>query len=295
VENARENYLVRKMIHMKLEPIERKTGLTSETFKPFLEERQPIIFTDLIADWPASSKWTPDFFKNEYGNLKVPVYSSNYSKPGKTYMVADKVMELKDFIEVMEAGPTDLRMFLFNIFKHAPELCEDYQTYDIMSGFIKSFPFMFFGGQGSKVALHYDIDLSHVFLNQIHGRKRVVLFPPDQTRNIYRHPYTVASYIDVNNPNYEEFPALKKARGYECMLEPGETLFMPSGYWHYIEYTDFGYSISLRANESLVRRAKGLYKIATHFLVDKGMNKIMGQKWREMKSKMAKERAAESL
>nr|MBS0037712.1 cupin-like domain-containing protein [Saprospiraceae bacterium] len=276
---------------MILKAVERKTGFTRETFKPFLEKRVPIIFTDLIAPWPATKKWTPDFFKENYGDLKVPVYSSNYSKPGKTYMVADKTMELKDFIETMEQGPTDLRMFLFNIFKHAPELCKDYQSLDIMPGFISSFPFMFFGGEGSKVALHYDIDLSHVFLNQIHGRKRVVLFAPEQTTNIYRHPYTVASYIDVNNPDYEKHPALKKVTGYECMLEPGETLFMPSGYWHYIEYTDFGYSISLRANESMTRRAKGLYKIATHFLVDKGMNKIMGQRWRKIKADMAKKRA----
>jgi len=278
---------------MKLYDIRRESGLNRETFKPFLENRQPIIFTDLIKSWPAADKWTPQFFKSEYGDLQVPVYSSNYSKPGKTYMSPDKKMKLRDFIETLEGGPTDLRMFLFNIFKHAPELCDDFEKLDIMPGFIDSFPFMFFGGEGSKVALHFDIDLSHVFLNQIHGRKRVVLFAPDQTDNIYRHPYTVASYIDVNNPDYEEYPALKKVNGYECMLYPGETLFMPSGYWHYIEYTDFGYSISLRANESMLRRARGIYNIATHFLVDKGMNKLMGKKWREIKSSMAKKRARE--
>ena len=280
---------------MELREIKSLSGLNSETFKPFLENREPVVFTDLIANWPATEKWTPEFFKSEYGHLDVPVYSSNYSKPGKTYMVADKTMKLKDFIETLESGPTDLRMFLFNIFRHAPELCNDYQQPTIMPGFINSFPFMFFGGESSKVALHYDIDLSHVFLNQIHGRKRVVLFSPEQTKNIYRHPYTVASYIDVNNPDYEQYPALKKVKGYEIMLYPGETLFIPSGFWHYIEYTDFGYSISLRANESYLRRAKGLYRIATHFIVDKGMNKLMGAKWREMKSNMAKKRAEEAI
>jgi len=278
---------------MKLLEIERREGLDRNSFKPYLENLKPVIFTDLIRKWPATTRWTPEFFKSEYGGLEVPVYSSNYSKPGKTYMVPDKKMKLRDFIQALEQGPTDLRMFLFNIFKHAPELCSDYSKLEIMPGFIDSFPFMFFGGEGSAVALHYDIDLSHVFLNQIHGRKRVVLFAPDQTKNIYRHPYTVASYIDVNNPDYEEFPALKKVTGYECLLYPGETLFIPSAHWHYIEYTDFGYSISLRANESLARRAKGLYNIATHYLVDKGMNKLMGKKWREIKSAMAKKRAEE--
>jgi hypothetical protein len=160
-----------------------------------------------------------------------------------------------------------------------------------MDGFIKDFPFMFFGGEGSKVALHYDIDLSHVFLNQFHGRKRVVLFGPEQSRNIYHHPFTVASYIDVNNPDYSQFPALKNVTGYETTLQPGETIFMPSGYWHYIEYTDGGYSMSVRANESYTRRAKGLWNIARHYVVDKGMNRLMGSDWRKMKESMAKRRA----
>ena len=36
---------------------------------------------------------------------------------------------------------------------------------------------------------------------------------------------------------------------------------MPSGHWHFIEYLDGGYSISLRANESYVRRVKGVLNI----------------------------------
>ena len=206
-------------------------------------------------------------------------------------MVPEKVVPLREYLEMIEAGPTELRMFLFNIFRHAPELCHDFSMPEIMSGFIKDYPFMFFGGEGSKVALHYDIDLSHVFLNQFHGRKRVVLFAPEQSRNIYHHPFTVASYIDVNNPDYQKFPALKNVTGYDCTIQPGETLFMPSGYWHYIEYTDGGYSISLRANESYTRRARGLWNIARHYVVDKGMNRLMGSDWRKMKENMAKRRA----
>jgi hypothetical protein len=68
---------------------------------------------------------------------------------------------------------------------------------------------------------------------------------------------------------------------------------MPSGYWHYIEYMDGGYSISLRANDSYVRRVRGLLNIARHYVVDRGMNKIMGENWRRMKAEMARRRAEE--
>lgn len=279
-----------------LQPVDKRSGLTREIFaEEYLKPGKPVVFTDLIDSWPAKSKWSIEFFKNKYGHLEVPVVSNNYSKPGKGYMTPDMVIPLCEYLDKLTGGPTDLRLFLYNIFRHAPELTQDFEIPTIMDGFIKEFPFMFFGGEGSKVALHFDIDLSHVFLNQFHGRKRVVLFSPEQSKYIYQHPFTVASYIDVNNPDYEKFPALQKVQGYETMLNPGETVFMPSGYWHYIEYTDGGYSMSLRSNESYARRAKGLWNIARHYVVDKGLNKIMGDDWRKIKEDMAKRRAEETV
>lgn len=279
-----------------LKPIERRSGLTKETFtKEYLKPLKPVIFTDLMDAWPAKEKWTVDYFKSAHGNLQVPVFSNKVSNPGKGYMTHDRIIPLREYLDIIEAGPTDLRIFLFNIFRHVPELCNDFSSPTIMDGFYRDFPFMFFGGQGSKVALHYDIDLAHVFLNQFHGRKRVVLFPPELSKYMYQHPFTVASYIDVNNPDYEKYPALKSVWGYECTLEPGETIFMPSGHWHYIEYTDGGYSIALRANESYARRAKGLWNITKHYIVDKGMNRLMGEDWRKIKEDMAKRRAESSL
>lgn len=276
--------------------VERKSGLTRDTFEmAYLKPLKPVIFTDFIDSWPAKNKWTIEFFKREYGHLMVPVYSAKSANPGKKYMAPDRHIPFREYLEILENGPTELRMFLYNIFRHVPELCNDYRKPTIMDGFIDSFPFMFFGGQNSSVGLHYDIDLSHVFLNQFHGRKRVVLFEPKQSRNIYKHPYTVASFIDINNPDYNEYPALKKAQGYECILHPGETLFMPSGYWHYIEYVDGGFSISLRSNDSYFRRARGLMNIAQHYVVDRGMNRLMGSNWRKIKADLAKKRAKEDV
>ncbi|HMX40104.1 MAG TPA: cupin-like domain-containing protein [Saprospiraceae bacterium] len=281
---------------LELNPVERRSGLTRETFaREYLEPRIPVAFTDLTASWAARQKWTIEHFKANYGHLQVPVVSNNYSKPGKGYMTPDRVISFREYLEIIESGPTDLRIFLWNIFREAPELRKDFSIPDIMDGFVDELPFMFFGGEGSKVALHYDIDMSHVFLNQIHGRKRVILFSPDQSRQLYHHPYTVASYVDLNRPDYQKYPALSFAKGYEVMLQPGETLFMPSGYWHYIEYTDGGYSISLRSFGSLPARVRGLANIARHFVVDKGMNRLIGPGWRRMKERMAERRAEEVL
>lgn len=272
--------------------IDRRAGLTPEEFaKEYLKPQKPVILTDYADQWPCKSKWTIDFFRSNYGHLDVPVFSKNFSKPGKKYMSAETTMKFGTYLELIDSEPTDLRLFLFNIFKHAPELRNDFSTPTIMNGFMMRFPLMFFGGAGSSVQLHYDIDLSHVFHTQFHGRKRVVLFDQKQSVNLYKHPFTVRTPVDIDNPDLNKYPRFREVIGYEDELQPGETLFMPTGYWHFMDYVTGGYAMSLRANESVLRKAHGLYNILIKMPIDRGMNRLLGQKWNDMKEQMAIKRA----
>lgn len=281
---------------MELHPVDRRSGLTRETFaKEYLEPLKPVVFTDLTAQWPAVKKWTIEYFKDKYGDLTVPVVSNNFSRPGKGYMAADMHITFREYLEILESGPSDLRIFLWNIFWKAPELREDFSIPNIMDGFVNEIPFMFFGCEGSRVALHFDVDMSHVFLNQIYGRKRVILFSPEQSRHLYRLPFTVASHVNVLSPDLEKFPALQYVKGVEVILDPGDTLFIPRGYWHYIEYTDGGYSISLRAFDSIRHRVQGLASITKNYAVDRLMNRVMGQRWYNLKAKIAERRAEKAM
>lgn len=272
--------------------IQRVAGLSKKEFgNEFVKKNLPAIITDYADSWPAKSKWTLDFFRSTYGHLDVPVFSKNFSKPGKKYMAAEQTMKFGDYLSLIEAGPTEYRLFLFNIFKHAPELKADFARPEIMDGFLMQFPLMFFGGGGSNVQLHFDIDLSHVFHTQFYGQKRVVLFAPDQSKKLYQHPFTVRTPVDIDNPDLEKYPKFREAEGYEDVLQPGETLFMPTGYWHYMHYLTGGYAMSLRANESLARKIKGAGNIVFKVSFDKAMNRLLGQKWNDVKEQMAIRRA----
>lgn len=278
---------------MHLDPIERRTGLSREEFQSeYLEKGKPVVFTDLSEPWPATKKWTYDFFISKYGHLKVPLYdTSAFHNAGKGYMSPSKHMSFGDYLTLIQNEPTDLRMFLFNIFKEAPELREDFSMPTVMDGWITSHPFLFFGGEGSYVNLHYDIDCSAVFLTQFSNRKKVILFDPHQSTFLYNHPFTVQAHVDVLHPDYEKFPAFKYAKGYETIIQDGETVFIPPLFWHYIHYMDGGYSMSLRANDRISTRVRGLWNVTRHFVVDKGMNMVMGSRWKSLKEDIAKKRA----
>ena len=134
-----------------------------------------------------------------------------------------------------------------------------------MGGFLESMPAMFFGGSNSVTFLHYDIDLPHIFHTHFGGRKHVILFENKWKRRLYCIPnatYALEDY-DVSNPDIKQFPALEGVEGFECFLEHGDTLFMPTGYWHWMKYLDGSFSLSLRAwDASPIRKAASLYNLA---------------------------------
>ena len=276
--------------------IDRRSGLTAEEFREeYLLPLKPVVFTDLIKDWPATNKWTFEWFRENYGHLEVPLYGNDFHEAGKYYMTPREKMKFGDYLTMIENGPTELRMFLYNIFEHAPDLVKDFSMPDIIKGWNKKYYFMFFGGEGSHVNLHYDIDCSHVFLSQFQTRKRVYLFPPEQSKYLYHEPYTVKSQLDINNPDYENYPALKQLKGYKTIISHGETLFIPSRYWHHLDYIDGGFGLALRAYTDWKMKLGAARNLATHFFVDKGLNRIMGESWSKWKATKAKERAESAL
>ncbi len=281
---------------MQFIPIDRRTGLTREEFtEQYLKPKKPVVFTDLAKDWPAINKWTFDFFRENYGQLEVPVIGPDYHKPGPNYMKAGLTMKFGEYLDLIQQGPTDRRIFLWNVLDHARELTADVRNPTICDGWVDNYPFMFFGGAGAVTSLHYDIDCSHVFHTHFWTRKHIVLFDQAQNPFLYKHPYTVQSHVNPLKPDFEKYPALQKATGHETILQHGETLFIPSMWWHHIEYLDGGYSLSLRSRDSVLSQAKGLWNIARHFVIDKGMNAAMGPGWKNWKEEQAQKRAEEAL
>ena len=164
----------------------------------------------------------------------------------------------------------------------------------IMEGWLKDYPYMFFGCAGSNVRLHYDIDLSNVFITQFKGTKRVTLFDQSQTKYLYKLPFTTHSAADLSNIDYEKYPALKYAHGYRCDLHHGDTLFMPSGIWHYMDYVDGSFSLSLRTlNPSSLGKLQGAYNVFVIRKLDDFVNKYYKNYWSDYKLKKAIARANE--
>jgi len=284
---------------VKLKPVDSISGISSNDFvRDYLNKSQPVILKDFISkDSACWTKWSYDYFKEIAGDVKIDVYGKE--EEGHNYVASPPVgkMTLAQYLDKISSEPTELRLFLFNLLKIRPELKKDLIYNDVTGGkVIQGLPYMFFGGEGSATRNHFDIDMSHVFISQFQGYKRIWLFPNDQSDLMYKLPYNCHSIANLKTSTLEEYPALKYLNGYEAVIGPGETCYMPAGYWHYIQYDTEGYSISVRAlANSFGEKLKGARNLFVTRHFDDTMRKIFKDKWLHYKIDRARKRADKAI
>lgn len=279
------------MMPLHLTEIERVKTITKEDFfNNYVRKQKPVIVEQLTHDWPAYEKWKLNYIKDIAGNKIVPLYDDRPVSHKDGFNEAHAKMKMADYIDLLLSKPTNYRIFLYNLMKEVPSLKNDFKWPDIGLKLVKQLPMLFFGGENSKVFIHYDIDYSNILHFHFHGKKRCILFEPSQTPYLYKVPHALISRedIDFDNPDFEKWPALKHARGLVADLEHGEMLYMPEGYWHYMKYITSGFSMSLRAfPRKISNLGKAAYNVFIMRNFDNIMRKYKGQSWIDYKNRQA--------
>ncbi len=283
-----------------LKPIDIVDDISQEDFiNKYLNPRKPVIIKNMARKWPAYKKWTMEYMKEAVGDVEVPLYDSSKADPAAPINASAAKMKFADYVDLIEREPTDLRIFLFDPIKFAPKLLDDYiSPKELMGGFLDKYPNMFFGGKGSVTFLHYDIDMAHIFHTHFNGRKKILLFDYKWKDRLYRIPYATYALedYDIESPDFEKFPALDGVEGIECYLEHGDTLFMPTGWWHWMKYLDGSFSISLRAwDKSWGVKVHSLWNLTVQRNFDNFMKRRYKTRYMNWKEKKAVERANMAL
>ena len=104
-------------------------------------------------------------------------------------------------------------------------------------------PTMWIGNRG-RVAPHFDVHRNLACV--VAGRRRFVLFPPEQIANLYLGPVldtpggVPISLVDDSEPDFDKFPRYEEAleNAQEAILESGDALYIPSLWWHGVTSLD---------------------------------------------------------
>ena len=276
---------------MQLQEITRVHTITKKEFlRDYVKPQKPVVIEHLIDDWKAYDKWNLAYIKDIAGDKEVPLYDDRPVKHDEGFNQAHATMSMRAYVDLLKKEPTNYRIFLYNLMKEVPSLKEDFKFPKIGLRLLKQIPMLFFGGEGSKVFMHHDIDWANILHFHFEGKKQCVLFPPSETPHLYKVPYSLITREDINfdDPDYDKFPNLKKAMGFICHLNHGETLYMPEGYWHYMKYETPGFSMSLRAlPRKMSNLRKALYNVFYMRHYDNFMRRRKGQAWIDEKNERA--------
>ncbi len=134
---------------MHLKPVTVVDNISPADFKRnYFQPQIPVVIKNMAKQWPAYTKWNWDYFKEIVGDKKVGIYNNVKSDAYTPINKADDYTTFGEYIDMIRSGPAAWRIFLFNIFSHAPQLIKDFTwPDDYMKGFVKRVPMLFVGGR----------------------------------------------------------------------------------------------------------------------------------------------------
>lgn len=231
--------------------VDRRHGLSRETFlEEYYAANRPVVLEDSCDLWPARGLWTTDYLVATIGSAEVEVMSGR-DGDDRYEAHADEhrqSMPFDEFIAKLLAsgGGNDAYLVANNQFLSsaaAAPLWDDF-TVDpryLVGEAARGNAFLWLGPAGTLTPLHHDA--MNVLFNQVVGRKRFRLFSPLDSPWLY-NSLSVYADVDPVEPDLEQYPLFAKATPHVVVLEPGETLFVPVGWWHHVESLDWSASVS---------------------------------------------------
>ena len=239
---------------------------------------RPVLIEGGVRGWPALERWNSEYLKKAAGSQTVNCmvipdgvpdgyFSLGRWKSSPTLERRYGQVTVADFID--RVWMTDRpRSYLRS---HNPDLfdalAEDIPTPTFLDATKVITQSIWMGASNTVATPHYDpLNIVHALVT---GRKRFLLFDRADLWRLYPHgvlsgyfPHT-SRIRDVDHVDTRHFPRFRKATAYECVLAPGDALFIPIGWWHQVNTLEpsagvsFAWQWSLNALDPIVLRDRG--------------------------------------
>lgn len=255
-----------------------RSAMSVQAFEQHLKKPVPIIITGALEHWPAlfERPWSDPCYlisKTLGGRRLVPVeLGRSYTDEGW----GQKIITFGEFMDTYILGPPgDGIGYLaqHDLFAQIPSLRNDISIPDFCYtdpppppagsplakktslGHVEPLLNAWFGPAGTISPLH--TDPYHNILCQVVGKKYVRLYSPDQSEKLY--PRGIEDGIDMSNTSQVpieqvemqleddsdgEFGLFAEAKYIETILNEGESLYIPVGWWHYVRSLTVSFSVS---------------------------------------------------
>lgn len=238
-------------------PIPKYSNLSKEQFfSEIVPLQQPAILKGVVKHWPAVQQGTASVFGitdylhafSQQKAMRVAIGDASIN--GRFFYTDDmQGLNFSIFHEFYEKIYTRFKAAITH--PSAPAIAVQGVTLnDFFPGFSSANPVDFFDDTikpklwlGNKVTVSAHYDGSDNLACVVSGRRRFILFPPNQISNLYPGPldFTPAgapvSMVSLHAPDFVRYPRYQTALAHAQMaeLEPGDAIFIPMLWWHHVD------------------------------------------------------------
>jgi hypothetical protein len=198
----------------------------------------PFLMPGLARHWPLAT-FTPQTLRERFAAMPVRARVGDYVN---TAFAADRAMQdmsMLEYLDLAAAGAEGLPPYLGNL-----ELRELNRFCHWPAWFTRPGPPRFWlGPAGTVTPLHADYD-DNLFV-QLWGSKRIFLAPPHHDQFLYpveANALLFGSPFDPEAPDFERFPLARQAALLELVVEAGDVLYVPAGWYHQVRSLSFSLS-----------------------------------------------------
>jgi len=235
-------------------------------WKRYVEANRPVVVAGVMEGWPALGRWTPPYLAAVAGdhvgevivsqNGLYPDYLTQPSPMAKVEMPLGELLRRADpasgepLPPVLAPGETYYLYGKSYLLEASAALRGDLGAPACLGAVPVSTTSVWLSSPGCVTPLHYD--LPNGLLCQVLGSKQVYLFAPGQRDRLYprgrQFPgldnFERQTQVDIHHPDWQAFPEFRHAEAWECTLRQGDTLFLPSNWFHEVETLELSISVS---------------------------------------------------
>ncbi len=221
-----------------------------------LKGGRPVVLKGAVRQWPLvraalqSDDAAVEYLNRFYGGEPVATIVAPPSERGRFFYRPDsKQMNFERSMEPLSAilrgllqqrdaeQPFGIAMQAIPAAEILPGLQEENPNALVPAGT----PARLWIGNRVTVAAHFDVSDNLACVAA--GRRRFVMFPPDQTANLYPGPMDVTpasvpiSMVSLDDPDFDRFPRYREALDAALVaeLEPGDAVYIPYLWWHGVQ------------------------------------------------------------
>jgi ribosomal protein L16 Arg81 hydroxylase len=231
--------------------VDRRAGVGQKEFLDrYYSQNTPVLMTDSCDQWPALSLWSAAYLVEKLGSVEVEVMAGRESDPDYEIKANEHrfMMPFDEFVAKIEGASrsNDTYLVANNMLLATEAALPLWDDFTLDERYLVPDPrrnqaFLWFGPAGTVTPLHHDA--MNVLFNQVDGWKHFILIPSLEIHRVYNN-LTFYSAVDPLRPDFEQFPLFADVQQVHLDVGPGETLFIPAGWWHHVEATEPSISVS---------------------------------------------------